>query len=382
MTDGRIRVHQGTFIEGSGRPFRPTGYHYIRLADDGGIITFTPALYDPARIERMLDRLAADGYTVVRVFAGAGTQGCARDGVLQDDYWANVLDMSQRCRAHGIHLLPVWDFVPMGGPYTQGLSMAERIEGLNQCLMDPAWLEAKARFLTDVLRRAADADILDWWLAVEFENEACFEIDRPPFTHAEPVSIHGRLFRMDREPDRQYAMDYAVQQASGLLSGAVHAIEPSLMTAYSVFTWRAVMRSGPFRSLSDRTSDNRAPVRPSALATADLSYVDIHMYSPAPGPFRTDLRCSEWGRLFRLMRQHGKPLISGEYGTFPSVHPKAADAANAMSWYVPELLRAGFTGLIYWTYDCTEQHDVWNACAGSGEIYDAVTRALSPQTSR
>lgn len=376
MTDGRIRVQQGRFVDASGRPFRPAGYHYIRLADNGGIITFTPTLYDSARCERMLDQLAADGYTVVRVFAGAGTQGCAPDGVLQDAYWANVLDLSRRCKAHGIRLLPVWDYLPVGGAYTQGLEMSTHIAGNNLCLMDPAWLEAKSRFLTDVLRRAADAQILGWWLAVEFENEAFFDVSKPPFTLSDTVSIHGRLFRMDREPDRQHAMDYAVQQASSMLSGAVHAVDPSLLTAYSVFTWRAVMRSGPFRSQWDVTPDPRMPVRPVALATADLSYVDIHMYGPAPDAFRTDLRCSEWGRLFRSMRQHGKPLICGEFGTFPAVHPTVGDAAHAMSWYIPELLHAGFEGLIFWTYDCAEQSDVWNARAGSGEIYRAVTRAL------
>jgi len=59
----------------------------------------------------------------------------------------------------------------------------------------------------------------------------------------------------------------------------------------------------------------------------------------------------------------------GEFGAVKPFWPEFAQAYKMVKSVIPRLLEKGFAGYCYWTYDCYEQSDVWNAKAEDGRIF-------------
>ena len=368
----RVSVREGKFVK-QGRAFTPLGFQYIRIRPEGPHYVFAPSYYDPAAVEAMFADLEAHGFNVVRIFVG-GLE-LIDQGRLNPRFLDNVCDFLRRATAHHIYVLIVPDWVPGADAYTKLRQPGSaEIQATGQAWLDAAWLEAKAAYLRDFVGaiKSRDASLLSTVFAYEFENEACIFLDQPPFKGRGKFALRGATYDLSAERDIQALMDAGITEAARGLTAAVHEVDLAAMTSYSVFTLRAVGRSGVERMLTDVTGDTRVPVRPLALAKADVSYVDVHMYGPDPGALAADLKTSEWEAVKAECARRGKPILCGEYGTFPAVHPTEEAAAGAIAWYLPKILEAGFGGAIYWTYDCAEQKDVWNAKAGKGLIYQTV----------
>jgi hypothetical protein len=139
-----------------------------------------------------------------------------------------------------------------------------------------------------------------------------------------------------------------------------------------VFTFRAVGRGGPGRLRRDKTKDARFPARPLALVGTKLSYLDIHFYPFNERTLDHDLKSIEFARLKAACEKRGLPLIMGEFGAFKSAYKTLPKAAAAMTRHLRRVYALGFTGYLYWTYDCDEQGFLWNARSGNGEILKAL----------
>ncbi len=370
----RVSVREGKFVRGpQGRAFTPLGFQYIRIRPEGPHYVFTPSYYDPAAVEAMFADLETHGFNVVRIFVGGLELVDA--GRLNPRFMDNVCDFLRRATAHRIYVLIVPDWVPGADEYTElRRPGSAEIQATGHAWLDAAWLAAKSAYLRDFIGaiKSRDASLLSTVFAYEFENEACIFLDQPPFKGRGKFELGGVTYDLSSEKDVQALMDAGITEAARRLTAAVHGVDPAAMTSYSVFTLRAVVRTGVERMLTDVTPDTRVPVRPLALAKADVSYVDVHMYGPAPDALAQDLKTEEWDAVKAECARRGKPILCGEYGTFPAVHPTEAAAASAIGWYLPRILEAGFAGAIYWTYDCAEQKDVWNAKAGTGQIYETL----------
>lgn len=370
----RVSVLQGKFVVGpQARPCRPLGFQYIRIRPEGPHYVCSPSYYDPVAVEAMFSDIERNGCNLVRIFVG-GLE-LVEGGRLSSRFMANVCDFLERATAHRIHVLvEIGDLA--GADSYAGIRQAgsEEIQRTGHPWLDTAWVTAQGAYIRDFIAaiKSRDPSLLSTVFAYEFKNEACIQMDQAPFKSRGSYMLRGVTYDLSSEAQIQALMDAGIVYAAGSLTEAVHTADPAAMTSYSAFTLRAVGRSGVARMLTDVTPDARVPVRPLALAKSALSYVDIHMYGPAPDALALDLRTCEWDELRAECGRRGKPILCGEFGTFPSVHPTEAAAAYAIGWYLRALLDAGFAGAVYWSYDCAEQKDVWNAKAGAGLIFQAV----------
>lgn len=371
----RICVRDGILVEKeSGRPFHPIGFHYIRILPSGIHYVFAPSLYDPARAERMLADLEAHRFNIVRVFIGG--HELSTDAGLYPRFMANFRDFLARAGRHHVYILPVVDWIP-GGKRYQGIVKSGRddIGGMQMLFMDPAHVKAKILYLTDFISaiKQHDPRLLTNILAFELENEACMMVNEPPFSQMSgSFRYNRRSYDLASEADLQRLSDDAISRTADTLVDVIHGLDPDAMVSYSVFTFAAVGRTGPGKVRTDRSPDPRFPVRPLALVDTKLSYIDVHFYGPSPEALTRDLKSIEWDKLKPACAKAGKPLIVGEFGSIKSVIPNVSDAARLMPWYLGELRKTGFTGAIYWTYDCDEQPELWNAKSGGGVVFDAL----------
>jgi hypothetical protein len=321
----------------------------------------------------MFSDLERNSCNLVRVFVG-GLELIEGER-LSPRFMANVCDFLERATAHRIYVLIVVDLLAGADSYARICqSGSGELQRTYHAWLDAAWLAAKGAYLRDFITaiRSRNPSLLSTVFAYEFENEACLRMDQPPFNTRGRYTFRGVTYALSSEQQIQALMDAGITNAARSLTEVVHSVDPAAMTSYSAFTLRAVGRTAPAKMLTDVTPDARVPVRPLALAKSAVSYVDIHMYGPSPEALALDLRSSEWDQVKAECNRRGKAILCGEFGTFPSIHPTEAAAAQAMSWYLRALLDAGFAGACYWTYDCAEQKDVWNAKAGSGLIFRAV----------
>lgn len=374
----RLGVRAGRFVvRSTGREFRPFGFQYIRIRGDGVHSVFAPSMYDAARAEAMLGDLERVGANVVRVFVGALESSDSAG--LSPAFVANAADFLRRAARRGVYVLPVVDWIPHTASYDAIAARAPAgVGGMQALYLSPAHLEAKARYLGDFIAaiRQRGPALLDGVFAWELENEACWQMDAPPVgPGAGPFRWRGRSYDLRRPAEAQALMDASARRWAAELARAIRRADPGAMVGASVFTYAAVGRSGPAMTGVDRTADPRVPLRPLALAETPLSYMDVHLYAASPDGLARDLKSIEWEPLKAACQRAGKPLLVGEFGTFRAVHTTAADAACAMGWLLGRVLALGFSGAIYWTYDCDEQTPLWNAKSASGAIMRALTAA-------
>ncbi|MHB1002078.1 MAG: cellulase family glycosylhydrolase [Armatimonadota bacterium] len=373
----RICVKEGKFIEKqSSTEFNPVGFQYIRILPSGAHYVFAPSLYDPAQIDAMFDELEKYGFNIVRVFIGNVelTDGDA----LSPKFMANFCDFLQRARENRIYVLPVIDWLPPSKRYMDIASKDSLgLLGMQRMFLDKANIKAKERYLSDFIRaiKKHDPKLLSTVFAYELENEANMESDKAPFAPADKAFMYnGRKYDLSSAEGQQNLADDAIVYTADRLVKAIHREDPEAMVTYSVYTFAAVGRTGPGKLQIDKTPVVHFPMRPLALTRSKLSYIDIHFYAASPEGMARDLKSIEWDELKAACDKTGKPMIVGEYGTFPAVHKTVDDAAYAMGWYTKELLDLGFDGLIYWTYDCHEQVDVWDAKRSGGDIFRTIVQ--------
>lgn len=375
----RICVRDGKFVEGSsGKNFSPRGFQYIRILPSGAHYVFAPSLYSHSKAEAMFTDLESHGFNIVRVFMGnlELTEGDS----LSPKFMDNFCDFLEHARHHNIYILPVIDWLPPCKRYSDISSKGFLgLPGMQRMFLDKANIRAKECYLTDFIQaiKKRNPDLLSTIFAYELENEACMESDKAPFSQAEKAyRYNGKSYDMFSEQGQQNLADDAIVYSANTLVKAIHKEDPDAMVSYSVYTFAAVGRTGPGKLQTDKTPVVHFPMRPLALTKSKLSYIDIHFYAASPEGVDRDLKSIEWEQLKPAAEKSGKPLMISEFGTFPAVHKTVDDAAYAMGWYSKILLDLGFTGLIYWTYDCHEQTDVWDAKRSGGKIYDTLVDIL------
>ncbi len=389
----RIAVRGGRFVEAATRrPFVPRGFNYIRLRTfekDGTKHlwhdTLNPASYSPERTEAMFRDVEKRGFNVVRIFLdhmpGAGFVERAGDEGLSAPYMRNLLDFLERARSHHVYVIPCFCYLPDAARYRTG-APPDNIRGGNQQYLHPEHADARARYMADVCEaiKKHDPDLLSAVLAYELENESHFMATEEPFSLTSgKVKWGGKEYDAADPADLQRLADDGIVAAIAAAHRRVIRVDRQALVGASVFTFQAVGRSGPGKLREDKTPDPRFPARPLAIARSKSAYVDVHFYPMKPDTLDGDYRSIEFAELREACRKAGKPMIVGEIGAFKFAYADLPSAAEAMRTSLDRLLRDGFSGFLYWTYDNMEQSDMlWDALAGKGEIMEALERAGRP----
>jgi hypothetical protein len=253
------------------------------------------------------------------------------------------------------------------------------VTGHNQQYMHPEHARMRARWMADVCAaiKKADPRLLSVVLAYELENESNFVATEPPFSLTSgTIEWMGRTYDAARADDLQRLADDAIVAALDEAHSAVRKVDADALVGASVFTFRAVGRTGPGRLREDKTPDARFPARPLAVARSRSAYVDVHFYPMGGTTLDEDYRSIEFEAVKAACARAGKPMIVGEIGAFRGPYPDPGKAAAAMRAALAKLLGDGFQGFLYWTYDTEEQNEhLWHARSGAGEIMQALEEA-------
>jgi len=360
--------HAEFFDTVTGRAFVPRGNNYIRL--DPKHSTFSPAKYDPDRVEVALREMQRHGYNVVRVYLNSQVIGGSleRPGV-DVLYMSNVLDFLARANAHGLYVMLSSDWLPSNYASIVGASPPPaKVEGINGVFMTPGFIEAARQYWTDVITaiKFLDPSLLSTVFSYDIWAEPFFQSDQQPFslTSGFVTTADGGTYDMSNAASRQLAADNAARYWANQVVAAVKRADPQALTVASLFSPKAVGRSGYDGVQPNR--DVRAPLRMSVLAESALDYVDLHTY-PTGASYRLkdDLDSAELGATGM-----SKPRLIGEFGALKSYYPEANDAAPVLADHQVGSCAYGVKGWLLWTWDAggSEQPHFWNALDANGEI--------------
>lgn len=380
----RVGVREGWFVEFmSGTTVTPRGVNYIRLQGPWHR-TFAPEQYDGDRAGRMLEDLQRRGFNVVRVFLdtqpGTGTVQTAGAAELSQPYLEHLLDFLRRAEKARVWVVICAPHLPPAERYTRMAGSARTdVAGVNRWYLDEGVVKAKAAYMADLVTAIKDSapQLLSTVWAFELENEAWFNDAQPPFNRREG-EFRGpgdKLYRLDDGPQAQELMDDAIVAWADTCAAAIRAVDVQAMVTTSVFSPQAVgLRGFGHLRPADAKGDRRVPARLLALTRSQLSYLDLHLYPFDRHTLDKDLSSVEFKKLKQACERRGLPLVMGEFGAFKSAYANPEDAARAIDHHVRQVMKLGFAGYLYWTYDTDEQTDLWNALSGDGAILRGLER--------
>jgi hypothetical protein len=202
-------------------------------------------------------------------------------------------------------------------------------------------------------------------------NELYFETATLPFSSAS-ISVttgNGQTYSMADPSERQRAADENSVYAINLLADAIHARDPgSLVT---VGAW-SNLASGVTAGMGLPLTGWAYP--PRILTLANVSHLDLlDQHMGYIGTFEAELASIEWSSMPPSM-----PVIMGETAAFKKDFATAALAAEEVKTQNIAGWQHGFAGLLFWTYDCTEQPELWPMVDDDGAIAQALARANRP----
>ena len=352
--------------------FVPRGANYIRLASQRHS-TFNVGAYDAAHAESRLAQLADMGFNTVRVFLEQTcSTACAGDpstGRLRTAYFANVADFLHRAKAHGLRVLLTSEWLPPSSEYeaTAGQARADWFAEINTLMLAPEGVDATRKLWTDIVKALRDQDApTDTILAYEIWNEAYLNADHLPFmkSSGSVTTANGESYDMAVTADRRKIIDDGLVHLVDAVRAAIRAADPTALVTLGVFHDTEPNASRPG---DPRLVRSRALIEDS---TAD--FVDIHPY---PGIGLT---------FAQLMQNYGidgptaKPVVIGEFGGFKSAYASASAALTGLLDFQRQSCSYGIDGWLLWTWDTTEQPELWTALDSSSVIGTGLSPDARP----
>jgi hypothetical protein len=387
--------HAQFVLQKTGAPFFVTGFNYVRLrAADAETYpdhsTFdaktelTEADYDPDRAEAMFRTLSESGYNTVRVFIigrsahNPGVSGnYASTAGLYEAYMQNVLDFLRRATRHGIRVFPTMGDgeVPMNAFYCDRFAKyggEGKMKNRNIFVLTKGGVDARVEYISAFLSYLKDKEpaVLPTLLGVQCQNEACLEADHWPFTESEGsfAAANGKTYDLSSTEERQALMDDGYRYYHQRIVDAVKAVDPELLIAEGVFVPRAVGKDGVHEIgvWPGKVSDERYPPTLTDIGTGALDFLDVHFYRDRDSDtvdeaFRLNLGSSGFFSEEMADIRKSMPLIIGEFGAFSHMEESFTEAVVNMVRIRDLALNEKVNGMLYWTYDCLEQKDLYHA---------------------
>jgi len=361
----------------TGRKFVPRGNNYIRLAyqhDPAGgdyvyHSTFNVGLYDRTLANNALAEMHQNGYNVVRVFINELVVG-KLNGLtgLSIEYLRNVVDFLRLAKANGIHVILTFPFLPRTGNYYDA-PYAPNIESVNNFYLNGGYVLAKRRYLKDFIRglKALRAP-LKAVFSYNIENEAFYLEDQRPISLSSGMvrTSNGKTYDMSSPGQKQQMMDENLVYWINKVRSGIRQVDSTALVSVGFFSPMAVQGAEDPRVIRTHWA-----IADSAIGGSRADYVDLHFY-----PGLRD-RYQEMDS-FEIAGSH-KPLVLGEYGAFKFLYADTASAADALRdcqvWTCNEYK---FTGWLAWTWDTTEQPELYTVLDDGGVINGVLAPVTRP----
>jgi hypothetical protein len=353
----------------TGAPFVPRGATYTRLGPESDgqqptyHTTFSLGDYDAARADRQLARMHGDGYNTVRVFLnGTCSATCLGQpgGWLRARYIANLIDFLRRAKANQMYVIVTMDYLPWVGHYNDLVPhvVAEYPTWQNVEVLTPIGVQANAAFFGELAQRLLDGGApIDALLAYELRSEMVLNWSEPPLSLTSGVFVgaDGHSYDLSSLMEKKALVANGTAMFIDHARDAIKTADPSALVAIGF----PVVGAQPF-------DEARAAID---LSSAD--FVDVHYY---PNQFVPEASFAEAMASDGVTGQQQKPIILGEFGAFQHAYPTATAAADALVALQRESCSYGIAGWLLWTWDTTEQPDLWTAV----DANRLLERALSP----
>jgi hypothetical protein len=353
------------------RKFTPRGNNYIRLALQsvpGGEdylyhSTFNVGLYNRTLAAEALAKMHESGYNIVRVFISE--QAVGREdgkGGLSMGYLRNVVDFLRLAKANGIYVIPTLSSIPVNGNYYD-IRAVPHIESVNSFYLNKGFIRAKIRYLQDFIRglQALRAP-LNAVFSYSLENEAYYLEDQEPLSLASGsvTTANGKTYDMSVPGQKQQMMDENLVYWINSVRSGIRLVYGSALVCVGFFSPMAVEGAEDPRIIRTYWA-----IADSSIGGSRADYVDLHFY---PGLRDTYQEMNS----FEIAGSH-KPLVLGEFGAFRFLYPDSASAATALrDFQVLSCVEYGFTGWLAWTWDTTEQPELFSVLEDNGMINNAL----------
>lgn len=383
-----VSAEDGAYFCVQDAPMFIRGFNFIGLNPDH--CTFEPSCYDPLTAEVMLAQLRPLGYNVVRVFIMSGRNDldpgvsggrAHNDGRFDPAYMANVLHFMKLCRRYGFRLLPNFgDNEIVCNRYYEAISGGcDRM----QVYFSEGAVRAKAMMVEEFLRcvREEDEGLIRTLLALQMQNEFCFNENAAPFTQREGVYrlYDGSEYDMADDHQRRALAFHAAELYYSRMRDTVKRVAPGLLLCEGTFTMRAVGKSiENSYGFHSGAQDERLPFSALEYLRLPLDFLDMHVYcedgDDAEEAFSANFRnmLLEEPEARELMRR--KPVIMGEFNSFKK-NRRTGDFAVARQTILglrDSAIRHGFAGFLLWTVDTFYQQEIWHMMEDGGDFARAL----------
>ena len=365
--------------------------------------TFDVGAYDANEVERLFAEFQASGYHYVRTFvAGQDPDaGFGRgDAGINPAYLANLADFLRRARAHNLAVTLTGQFATgqwLPKNYLGLTTPDSRVEGSNQLVLNASYARALGRYYQDLLSglKALPGDPSAAVMAIDIYNEISVNRrERPLSRGSGTFDLAGVTYDLANNSRRQALIDAATVLWLNAVVAAIRQVDGQVLLTTSVFTPAAVGVTFSGASPSEvGDGSGRAPLNPAAIASANVDFLDLHVYLVDPA-FSLDADLKSAGGLH--LKDSGKPVVMGELGVFKPAAAAVGDARNRVSEVLAKSCGYGFAGWAYWnwnipgtrlqdTYALTEENGSINAaiaplavntvCAGTSFAAQSVTQS-------
>ena len=196
----------------------------------------------------------------------------------------------------------------------------------------------------------------------------------------------GVSYDLGSPTDRQQAADANTNLWARRARAAIRAHLPSTLVTAGVFTFNAVHKTGPnglILAACDasaprpipKTVDCRFPARPYWLAQSGLDYLDVHIYMKdgSPAALDANLVTEEWDKVPANL-----PVMMGEFGCNWNWYENATACMPHVRDLQISTCARGFTGWLYWQYDCEVQEDWYTQVDSNGAINSVLSPVANP----
>jgi len=353
----------------------PRGNNYIRLADQSacgapGTIyhsTFNVGFYQPDRLEQALAKMREDGYNVVRAFIN---QLCVAypSGRLSAEYMRNLADFLQRAKANNIFVMLAIDDPPFPG-YAEKIPHYDDIDWGNRHFLTREGIEAESRFWGDFIMELTNLGApLDYVFAYGLRNEAFLLNNAKPFTLESGLvtTANGKTYDMSKPEDRERMVDEGLVYWIDQVRAGILDVDPTALVTVGFF-WP--QQPNPARVGDPRVIRTYWAIADHEMGGSSADFIDLHLY---PG---LELTLSQYVENYEINGFTGKPILMGEFGAFKEAYWSASWVAQDLQDWQVASCSHGFDGWLLWTWDSSEQPELWNAL----DAEELINQALSPQ---
>ena len=351
------------------------GTNYVRIAKlkkiEGDTLlyhsTFNSGRYNAARLQNDMQKIAKDGYNVVRVFLNVATEGGIRGkgNGLSTDYVKNLADFLTKARKYKLYVILTLDWIPIPVPSSPAPSAwCSGYQCSSVQILTPDGIRANQlffmRLVRDLLSHNAPTDRI---LAYELRNEMTFDSDLPPLSldSGSITTANGRTYDLASAAEKNRMLEEGLIYWIDRVRESVLQMDPTALIAVGF-----IPPQGPHPT---RVGENRISVVGPVIRRSRIDLVDIHVYPEAGGPTLAQL-----AENFGIVGFSAKPVVMGEFGALTDQYPSREAAIRKMVELQAASCGLGVDGWIFWAWHIEKNPDTYNLMDDD----ESLNRVLAP----